>query len=893
MGFTPMMQQYLDIKANHQDALLMFRLGDFYELFFEDAKTASRVLEITLTGRDAGGTERVPMCGVPYHAAEQYISRLIERGFSVAVCEQTEDPKQTKGLVKREVVRVITPGTALRDEGTNRFLAAVMTREDKWGLSLVDLGTGEVWCAETEDTTVLMSLIHQQPVAELLVYEDQQPAIESWLPNEDGFMKLSPRKHPRKRQEHTEQVLCSQYQVSSLLVLDLQHLDLAAESLALAIHYINETQKQSFDHLRMPKNLLSDPFLIVDAAARRNLELLETTRTRQRRGSLLGLLDQTKTAMGARRLRQWIERPLQDASAITQRMDALEVLIGDLFLRDQIQGSLSQVYDLERLVGRVSFGTASPRDLRAAALTIQVVPSIVEALRNTESQLLTTLASELPDLSALAEQVLHTLVEEPPASLQDGGIIRTGLSKELDDLRQAKNSAKEWLLQLEQSEREKTGIRSLKVGYNKVFGYYIEVSKANTHLVPEDYERRQTLANAERYIVPELKEYEEKILHAEERAHELELELFRELRQSVLEQTGRLQTLADKLAEIDVLQSLGQISSDHRYVRPVISTQRGLFIEQGRHPVVEAAHPGQFVPNDVRLDEAQSFILITGPNMAGKSTYMRQTALIVLLAHIGCFVPAKSAVIGIVDRIFTRIGASDDLGAGQSTFMVEMVELAQILRQATNRSLVLLDEVGRGTSTYDGLSIAEAVMEALRQPERSPLTLFATHYHELTEAVERLPGVANYSVLVKETEQGVAFLHSVVNRPANRSYGIQVARLAGIPMDVINRAAHLLELREDAGRALVESMEGMRTTAVTTNKALSVERENSQKNRSSAPATPPAVFELPLFATQMQQLIERVANTEILKMTPLEAMNVLNDLSQAAREVLSWDKSGS
>lgn len=885
MSYTPMMQQYLDIKADHQDALLMFRLGDFYELFFEDAKIASKALGITLTGREAGGQERVPMCGVPFHAGETYITRLIDHGFSVAICEQTEDAKQSKGLVRREVVRVVTPGTALRDDGGNRFLAAILQSETLWGLALLDLGTGEVWCAQANHPEVLSAWLLQQPIAELLVYEGGIEAIEPWLPkNEEGTLKITRRKPPRDRLANTTRILCTQYHVPSLLPLDLAELATAAESVALVIDYIQETQKQSFDHIRLPKNLFKERFVVVDTVAQRNLELLETGRTRQRRGSLLGLLDKTKTAMGGRRLRHWLERPLHDVAMIDERLDAVDVLASDLFLRYHVQGTLDRVYDLERLVGRISFGTATPRDLLAVAKSLAVVPEIQLALAASQSHLLATLVSGLPDLSALAHQIDTVLVEEPPLAANDGGVIRLGVSRELDELRDARSSAKEWLTRLEQTEREQTGIRSLKVGFNKVFGYFIEVSKANSHLVPAHYERKQTLSGAERYVVGDLKVYEEKIFHAEERAVELELQLFRELRERVLAQTAALQTLADLLADIDALTSLGQVSAEHQYTRPILTQERGISIRQGRHPVVEANHPGQFVPNDVRLDDGQAFILITGPNMAGKSTYMRQTALIVLLAHIGCFVPAEAATIGLVDRIFTRIGASDDLGAGQSTFMVEMVELAQILRQATTRSLVLLDEVGRGTSTYDGLSIAEAVMEALRQPDRSPLTLFATHYHELTEAADKLPGVANYSVLVRETADSVAFLHSVVDRPADRSYGIQVARLAGIPNHVIKRATQLLELREQAGKFLAESVDGILSTASTLETTPQVKKASPQ---------PGAALELPLFAFGTEKFIQRVAAMNILQMTPLEAMSVLNDLARDAKEVLAWDKSGS
>ncbi|WDL97304.1 DNA mismatch repair protein MutS [Alicyclobacillus sp. ALC3] len=876
MSHTPMMQQYLDIKANYQHELLMFRLGDFYELFFDDALTASRVLEITLTGRDAGSAGRIPMCGVPFHAVEQYIARLIDHGYSVALCDQTEDPKQTKGLVKREVVRVVTPGTATYDEGALlRWLAAVVRADKAYGLAMIDVGTGAVWTAETDRMEVIREQLLQRPPAEILVYEsasedDAFRWLEPWRKTLD-ICALTMRKPHRHSLEWAAETVRSQYGVASLTPLDLGLRPAATEALALALEFVQETQRLSMAHLRSPQNLLQEDCMVLDYAALRNLEVFETSRSRQRKGSLFDLLDNTKTAMGARTLRQWLERPLGRNSAIEERLDAVEAFVEDVFLRDHVQKSLGSVYDLDRLSGKVALGTANGRDLLAIARSLAALPLFAGPLSESDSVVLQEAAQALPDCAELTERLLTTLVDEPPVSVRDGGIIRTGVDSLLDKLKGANQEGKTWLAALEQRERERTGIKALKVGYNKVFGYYIEVSKANQHLVPTEYERRQTLSTGERYVVPELKEREAQILHAEEQAVLREYELFVALRDQVMARLADLQQASRHLGVIDALCALGEVAAVQQYRRPRISDERGLVIEQGRHPVVEAALPGQFVANDVRLGSDQAFILLTGPNMAGKSTYMRQVALIVLLAHIGSFVPAAAAEIGVVDRIFTRIGASDDLGAGQSTFMVEMVELAQILRQATDRSLVLLDEIGRGTSTYDGLCIAEAVMEALQQEGQRPLTLFATHYHELVETAEQLPSVVNYSVAVRESGSDITFLHTVVPRPADKSYGIQVAKLAGIPAPVLARATELLVLRE---------AQHMHSTYMATAAA----SEGTDGPGLGVNAQP-----VSLFASAAEtELVTALAELDVDNLTPREAMRVLFALTDRAKEALSW-----
>ncbi|MCL6453403.1 MAG: DNA mismatch repair protein MutS [Alicyclobacillus sp.] len=874
MALTPMMQQYLDVKESYPDALLLFRLGDFYELFFDDALVASRVLEITLTGRDAGAQGRVPMCGVPYHAAEQYIGRLMEAGFCVAICEQMEDPKQAKGLVRREVTRVITPGTWFPDGDAERRLLAAVTAAagDRYGAALLDVATGELWYGETLGPASVREVLQQWQPTEVLVSELEpqlQAEVQVWCNRERARCTVLERWH-FKREESVERV-CQQYGVARVEGLGMDPAAASTGAVARLLRYVQETQRQVLAHLKSPRPLADGAHMVVDHAVRRNLELTETQRTRQKRGSLFGLLDRTETAMGSRTLRRWLEAPLCDVSAIHARQDAVAWLLESVLARAEVRERLNRVYDLERLAAKVGFGSAGPRDLVAVAQSLVEVPRMTALLRDCTALRLRELGERLPDLTDLAERVLSTLESQPPASIQDGGMVRQGVDSELDELRLLHSDGKQWLANFEAAERERTGIKSLKVGFNKVFGYYIEVSKANVHLVPPDYQRKQTLTAAERYTVPALKAQEDRILHAEERAIQREIQIFTALRDEVAAALPAVQRTAEVLAEMDALAALAETAADRGYVRPRVRQDKGIWIANGRHPMVEAATPGRFVPNSVRLDAAGPFILLTGPNMAGKSTYMRQTALIVLMAQMGSFVPADEAEVGVVDRIFTRIGASDDLGSGQSTFMVEMVELAQILRQATERSLILLDEIGRGTSTYDGMSIAEAVMEQLVQSAERPLTLFATHYHELTARAADLLGVRNCSVAVQESAGEITFLHTVVERPADRSYGIQVARLAGVPGPVIARARTLLAERE-MGRARAD-LHGSDAAAAA-----------DAPGRLGAPATsttegvPPAVSEW----------LASVAALEVERMTPIEAIAALDQVVRQAREVETW-----
>lgn len=879
VALTPMMQQYLEIKESYPDALLLFRLGDFYELFFEDATLASKVLEITLTGRDAGEQGRVPMCGVPYHAAEQYIGRLLEVGYCVAICEQVEDPKQAKGLVKREVIRVVTPGTWLRDgESARRLMAAFVTSGDSIGAAMVDVSTGEFWYGTTRGPDGLAELLQQWQPIEVLVSEADEmlrATAQHWCEAREARLTLLERWRFAGKQ--ATNLICAQYGVAYIEALGLEDGAVTAEAVSRILSYLQETQKQLLAHLKSPQSMTKETTLRLDMTARRNLELTETQRTRQKRGSLLGLLDRTQTAMGSRLLRRWIEEPLCDVAAIGARQEAVGWLVNQWFVRAELEELLARIYDMERLTGKIGFGSVNARDLLAIARSLETVPQLSQRLTGASATLLVDLFQSLPDLSDLAAQVVDTLVDQPPTSTLEGGMIRSAIDLELDDLRAVHIGGKQWLAEFEQQERERTGIRTLKVGYNKVFGYYLEVSKANVHLVPNDYQRKQTLAAAERYTLDVLQEQAEQILHAQERALAREYQLFQRLRDEVAAAIGDIQRIAESVAVLDTVTALATAAAEHGYVQPAVVAKRGIHICNGRHPMVEAAAPGAFVPNSVRLGAEQSFILLTGPNMAGKSTYMRQTALIVLMAHMGSFVPAEAAEIGLVDRIFTRIGASDDLGAGQSTFMVEMVELAQILRQSSQRSLILLDEIGRGTSTYDGMSIAEAVMEALLRPANNPLTLFATHYHELTVRSADLPGVRNLSVAVQETETGVTFLHAVVERPADRSYGIQVAKLAGVPDTVTRRATEILAEREagaGASHASVSTSRCVSQTEVAAGQAIALE--------------PPVAAAEAMVPPALCALVDSMSKLAVDEMTPIAAIAVLSELVQRAREVEAW-----
>ncbi|WP_270171400.1 DNA mismatch repair protein MutS [Paenibacillus sp. SYP-B4298] len=799
-GYTPMIQQYLSIKEQAQDAFLFFRLGDFYEMFFDDAVLASRVLEITLTGRDGGGKERIPMCGVPYHSAEGYISRLIEKGYKVAICEQVEDPAAAKGVVRREIVRVITPGTVMETKSlegkANNFIAGVAEEGGSHALAVCDLSTGELYATSFPASVQMLAdelnVYHPaEVVGEAALLEALQELAQGW----ERPLLLTER-------EPMDQALLEgkygQEQLSKLA-------PARVRAVSVLTGYLNETQKRSLGHVSVIRGYEPNQYMVLDPFTRRNLELTETVHERRKKGSLLWLLDRTETAMGARLLRRWIDKPLLSQHSIEERLEAVDKLYHDFMLREELRGDLKEIYDLERLVGRVAFGSANARDLNALKLSLQRVPGIAERCQASASGTLSALVAGLDDCADLAAMIETVLVEDPPVSVREGGLIRQGYDDYLDQLREASTGGKRWLAELEKREREATGIRTLKIGYNKVFGYYLEVTKANLSQLPEGrYERKQTLANAERFVTPELKEKERLILEAEEKMVDLEYERFAELRDHLASHLSRLQRLAEVIAAIDVYQSLAAISAEQRFCRPVISSGYGLQIEGGRHPVVEAVMGSTpFIANDTSLGDEQPMLLITGPNMAGKSTYMRQVALICIMAQIGCFVPADAATIPLTDRIFTRIGAADDLIGGQSTFMVEMKDIQIMTEQATRHSLVIIDELGRGTSTGEGMAIAQAVIEFVHH-QIGCKALVSTHFHELAHLEDSLPGLSNACMAVQESADQVTFLRKLVPGAASTSYGIYCAQLAGLPGIIIDRAYALLHSGEQHGGGLAE-----------------------------------------------------------------------------------------
>ena len=792
-GYTPMMKQYLDIKDEYEDCLLFFRLGDFYELFFEDAKIASKELEITLTSRDGGREERVPMCGVPYHSANTYIARLVKAGYKVAICEQMEDPAQAKGVVRREVVQVITPGTVTDDlmleEKRNNFLIAVCQNGQTYGLAATDISTGELRYATLTDRNALIDEVAAYEPAEILMDGGTQSEVKQEIERYVSAL-VHDFEDVRLSSDQARELLEEQFDdVPSSVVEN----DLAVKTVGSLLLYVKKTQKRALRHLQGITVYEANEYMVLDVYARRNLELTETIRDKKRQGSLLSFLDHTATAMGGRLLKKWLDKPLLNRRGIEERLTAVEALAKDMLLTKDVQEILKGVYDLERLAARIASGTANARDLVALKRSLHMLPQLQKVSERAGDAF--TRLCDFSDLcSDIAEVIDRAIVDEPPVSVKEGGVIRPGFNEELDELLEAKRSGKAWLARLEQKEREATGIKSLKIGYNRVFGYYLEVTKANLHLLPAGrYQRKQTLANAERFITPELKEKEALILEAEERAVELEYELFVQLRENVSLQVERLQKVAHSVATLDVLQSLATVSARYGYVRPEMTDGLQLTIKGGRHPVVEQVlDDGAFTPNDTVLNpQKEQIALITGPNMAGKSTYMRQVALIVLMAHIGCFVPATKACIPLVDRIFTRIGAADDLVGGQSTFMVEMLETRHAITQATERSLILLDEIGRGTSTYDGMAIAHAVIEYIHENVKAK-TLFSTHYHELTALAEQFERVTNVHARCEEREGELLFLHRIESGRADRSYGIHVAELAGMPKSVIDRARTVL-----------------------------------------------------------------------------------------------------
>lgn len=799
-----MMQQYYSIKEQYPDAILFFRLGDFYEMFGDDAKTASKVLEIALTSREAGAMGRIPMCGVPHHAAEPYVDKLIRSGYRVALCEQLEDPKQAKGVVKRDVIRVITPGTFIEgqlEKAENQYLVSLAWHGESWGLAYLDMSTGEFMATSLANWDRLADeLTWIQPAEIVVTLElDQDQRLETLA--ESLGATVTRLQHPQLSTAAASQRLMDHFQTATLKPYGLTSVEQIAAA-GLALKYVVDTQRSMLTHIRTVKGYTLEEFLQIDGHSRQNLELTSTIRDRKKAGSLLGVMDQTVTSMGARLLRSYLEKPLVDLAAIEARLDAVEALVDQTALRLELREQLDEIRDLERLLSRLVMGSGNARDLNSLAASLEKIQPVKELLQGDLPELLASVEQRLDPLQDLVHLIRAAILDEPSLTLREGNLIRDGYNEELDKLRQASRGGKDWIRRLERVERDRTGIKSLKVGYNRVFGYYIEVTKANIHLVPEDYERKQTLANVERYITPALKEQEALILGADERINELEYELFVEVRDKVKDHVEAIQNNSHALAILDVLQGLATVAVERNFVRPQLEQGLGLHLVESRHPVVEAIE-GQFVPNDVTFDESQRIILLTGPNMAGKSTYLRQVALIVILAQMGSFVPAQEARIGIVDRIFTRIGAADDLSSGQSTFMVECAETAQLLLNATENSLIILDELGRGTSTFDGMAIAQAVVEYIHDTIGAR-TLFSTHFHELTKLEMSLKYLVSYRVEVEERDGRISFLHRVSRGSTDRSYGINVARMAGVPGPVLQRSLELLHELEAAGKGPIQ-----------------------------------------------------------------------------------------
>lgn len=868
---TPMMQQYLDTKEEYKDCILFYRLGDFYEMFFDDALTASKELEITLTGRACGLEERAPMCGVPYHSAESYINKLIAKGYKVAICEQMEDPQLAKGLVKREVIRIVTPGTNLDtyalDETKNNYLMCIVYIGTKYGISIADVTTGDYFVTEVDSERKLLDEISKYMPTEIVCNE---AFYMSGVDLDDLKNRLGITLYALDAWYFADDLaattLQDHFQVASLSGLGLEDYDSGVIAAGALLKYLYETQKTSLTHMSKLTPYSTSKFMLLDSSTRRNLELTETLREKQKRGSLLWVLDKTKTAMGARLLRSYMEQPLIEKEEIEERLDALEELNQSMITREELREYLNPIYDLERLISRVVYQTANPRDLIAFKTSLGMLPHIKSLLKEFSCTLFQRLEQQLDPLTELYQLIEAGIEEEPPITIREGGMIKNGFHEDVDRLRQAKTEGKTWLAKMEEEEREKTGIKNLKIKYNKVFGYYLEVTNSYKNMVPDYYTRKQTLANAERYITPELKELEDTILGAEEKLVALEYELFCQIRKRIADEVLRIQDTAKAVAQTDVFTSLAYVAEKNGYCRPTINEKGLIDIKNGRHPVVEQMITNDmFIANDTYLDNKNNRIsIITGPNMAGKSTYMRQSAIIVLMAQIGSFVPADSANIGIVDRIFTRVGASDDLASGQSTFMVEMTEVANILRNATSSSLLILDEIGRGTSTMDGLSIAWAVVEHISNPKLlGAKTLFATHYHELTELEGKLNNVNNYCIAVKEKGDDIVFLRKIVPGGADRSYGIQVAKLAGVPEIVINRAKEICEELEQADLS---------------NITRNLDVAHSAKRKTKKPDELD-LAQISLFDTvKDDDIIEEIRNLNISTLTPLDALNKLYEI---------------
>lgn len=862
-GLSQMMQQYMNIKEQHKDQILFFRLGDFYEMFFDDAILVSKELELTLTGKDCGLEERAPMCGIPHHSSETYINRLIEKGYKVAICEQMENPATAKGLVKRDVIRVITPGTltegTMLDETKNNFIASVYVGEDGFGVSFADISTGDVFLTEVTTTEADVEIVNELSKfspSEILYNDAFVP-----LQKAAAFIKEKLRcvaellEESKYDSEAADEVIPAQFGEPSLEAMGLADKPLAVRSLSGLLSYVKETQMDGAQRLIRYSVYQDSQYMTVDMTARRNLELTETMRNKEKRGTLLWVLDKTKTAMGKRLIRKYVEQPLVNLAVITKRQNAVTELTQQSIWRDELTEQLSDVYDLQRLMTKVIYGSVNPRELKALSYTISALPKIKEISGNFQSSLLKELHDGIDTMQEIRNLIEAAIVDDPPVMMKDGGYIRKGFHAELDEIRDICVNAKGYIAQIEEKEKNETGIKNLKVSYNRVFGYYIEVTKSFLDLVPDRYIRKQTLANCERYITEELKDLEGKVLYANEKILALEADIYDEVRRFVASRLSVIQDTASCIAQLDVLCSFANVAVMNNYVCPTVTLDGGIEIVDGRHPVVEQMlKTVPFVPNDTKLDlNENKLLIITGPNMAGKSTYMRQVAIITLMAQIGSFVPARSATISIVDKIFTRVGASDDLTSGQSTFMVEMNEVAQILTQATRNSLVILDEIGRGTSTFDGMSIARAVIEyILDQKKLGCKTLFATHYHELTVLEEQKKGVKNYNVAVKKRGDDITFLRKIIRGGADESYGIEVAKLAGVPNAVVKRAKEILSELDGEKQVQRQQMEKVKEPV-----------ENEQMNFVSA---------------SNHAVTEKLKRVDLNALTPIEALNILYEL---------------
>ena len=866
---TPMMKQYLEVKAQHPQCLLFFRLGDFYEMFFDDAKIASQELELVLTGKDCGQEERAPMCGVPFHSCESYIARLVAKGYKVAICEQMEDPATAKGLVKRDVVRIITPGTVIEgsmlDEGRNNYLCVLYVSDGAAdaGVCFVDCSTGEIHLTRIAGEDVPLRVTNElgRFVPREILYNDVASGQE--LITHFVTDRLAAAAEVAKAEDfdynESEKRILSHFGRENLEELGLRDQFSAVRALGCALQYLYATQMSGLEQLTNLDVYSDVQFMQLDLTARRNLELLETMRNKEKRGSLLGVLDRTKTAMGKRLIRSWIEQPLLSPAQISRRQNAVDELVHDTVLRGDLIGQLGDIYDLERIMTRIVYGSANAKELRSLCQTISRMEPVKARLADVKSALLGDIRDNIDPLADIYALIDASIVEDPPFSVREGGMIKAGYNEEIDELRFEMTDGKGIIARVEAAEKERTGIKNLKVGYNRVFGYYIEISRAYSGEVPDHYIRKQTLANAERYITQELKELEARVLGAQDRVVALEYQLFTEVRTTVAAELHRIQGTARAIAQLDVLCSFAEVSVRRQYTRPLIDLKGTIEIKNGRHPVVESLQDAPFVPNDTLLDNHENrVIILTGPNMAGKSTYMRQTALIVLMAQIGCFVPAESATIGIVDRIFTRVGASDDLSSGQSTFMVEMSEVASILKNATRDSLIVFDEIGRGTSTFDGMSIARAVLEHVASTKKlGAKTLFATHYHELTVIENEVECIKNYNIAVKKRGDNITFLRRIVRGPADDSYGIEVAKLAGVPDSVVARAKEILKQIESGGMELPRPVS-------------SPDRFESDDGQ------------MTLMPSMDNELIRRLKNLDVNTLTPIEALQTLYEICKEA-----------